>query len=209
MKEVKRCDIVSSKEDWRGAKPWVRKRPPFEHDLDLFCKNAKNRHIAKNDDTNVCRSMWWPLRGVRRAARTRTLAPTLYAKSSTMRRRFVIFSSDFVGSTKIDTSYRELRTLVARHNAPSNPSSTAHGNKHAPPSPVCKAQHYATPFRHRFGLFRREPKKLIVAERPNEMPTTKREALHSNIPCGCPCGCSNCEPPHGRTASALNNHFLH
>jgi len=23
------------------------------------------------------------------------------------------------------------------------------------------------------------------------MPTTEREALHSNMPCGCPCGCSN------------------
>jgi len=35
--------------------------------LDLFCKNAKNRHITNRNSNNRISYMWWALRGVRTA----------------------------------------------------------------------------------------------------------------------------------------------
>jgi len=72
----------------------------------------------------------------------------------------------FARTPKIDTSRTKIQTTVTR------PCGAPTGCSKGPRGP--------------YGC-----SNSSLAERPNEIPTTEREALHSNMPCGCPCGCSN------------------
>ena len=83
---------------------------PFQHRFEVFCKNAKNRHIAKLNSSNRGSSIWLPLRDFRRSM---WLPLRVFERLARSLACFSTVSSYFVGSTKIDTSQTKIQTTAS------------------------------------------------------------------------------------------------